>query len=61
MMKSELIEILAAAEQSHLAYKDVELAVRYILEQMSTALADIGERIEIRAASGSFRCTSSAP
>ncbi len=46
MMKSELIEILAA-EQSHLAYKDVELAVRYILEQMSTALAT-GERIEIR-------------
>jgi integration host factor subunit beta len=46
MMKSELIEILAA-DQSHLAYKDVELAVRYILEQMSTALA-AGDRIEIR-------------
>lgn len=46
MTKSELIEILAA-EQSHLAYKDVELAVRCILEQMSNALAS-GERIEIR-------------
>jgi integration host factor subunit beta len=46
MMKSELIEILAR-EQSHLAYKDVELAVRCILEQMSAALAS-GERIEIR-------------
>jgi integration host factor subunit beta len=46
MMKSELIEILAAG-QSHLAYKDVELAVRCILEQMSNALA-AGERIEIR-------------
>ncbi|TVQ89750.1 MAG: integration host factor subunit beta [Chromatiaceae bacterium] len=46
MMKSELIEALAR-EQSHLAYKDVELAVRCILEQMSAALA-AGERIEIR-------------
>jgi integration host factor subunit beta len=46
MMKSELIEILAE-QQSHLACKDVELAVRCILEQMSAALA-AGERIEIR-------------
>jgi integration host factor subunit beta len=46
MMKSELIEALAEG-QSHLAYKDVELAVRCILEQMSGALA-AGERIEIR-------------
>ncbi|WP_058553383.1 integration host factor subunit beta [Thiohalocapsa sp. ML1] len=46
MMKSELIEILAE-QQSHLACKDVELAVRCILEQMSGALA-AGERIEIR-------------
>jgi integration host factor subunit beta len=46
MTKSELIEILAG-EQSHLAYKDVELAVRCILEQMSNSLAS-GERIEIR-------------
>ena len=46
MMKSELIEALSDG-QSHLAYKDVELAVRCILECMSTALAT-GERIEIR-------------
>jgi integration host factor subunit beta len=46
MMKSELIEALADG-QSHLAYKDVELAVRCIIERMSMALAD-GERIEIR-------------
>ncbi|MEA3639121.1 MAG: integration host factor subunit beta [Lamprobacter sp.] len=46
MMKSELIDILAR-EQNHLVYKDVELAVRCILEQMSGALAS-GERIEIR-------------
>jgi integration host factor subunit beta len=45
-MKSELVETLAR-EQSHLAYKDVELAVRCILEQMSSTLAS-GERIEIR-------------
>jgi integration host factor subunit beta len=46
MTKSELIEVLAA-KQSHLAYKDVELAVRCVLEQMSNALAS-GDRIEIR-------------
>ncbi|MBB1125609.1 integration host factor subunit beta [Thiospirillum jenense] len=46
MMKSELIETLAV-EQNHLAHKDVELAIRCILEQMSQALAS-GERIEIR-------------
>jgi len=46
MTKSELIEALAA-QQSHLVYKDVELAVKEILEQMSQALAS-GERIEIR-------------
>ena len=46
MTKSELIELLAA-EQGHLAYKDVELAVKCLLEQMSNALAS-GERIEIR-------------
>lgn len=44
--KSELIENLAR-KQSHLAYKDVELAVRHILEQMSNALST-GDRIEIR-------------
>ncbi len=46
MMKSELIERIAR-KQSHLAYKDVELAVKGLLEQMSGALAN-GERIEIR-------------
>lgn len=46
MTKSELIEVLAA-KQSHLAYKDVELAIRCILEQMSNSLAS-GDRIEIR-------------
>lgn len=46
MTKSELIESLAK-KQSHLAYKDVELAVKSLLEQMSQALAT-GDRIEIR-------------
>ncbi len=44
--KSELIEALAR-KQGHLAHKDVELAVKCLLEQMSQALAS-GERIEIR-------------
>src|SRR5690606_29903226 len=46
MTKSELIEILSR-KQSHLPAKDVELAVKSWLEQMSNALAD-GRRIEIR-------------
>jgi len=46
MMKSELIERIAR-KQSHLAYKDVELAVKSMLEQMSNSLSS-GERIEIR-------------
>lgn len=46
MTKSELIEALAR-EQSHLAYRDVELAVKSLLEQMSQTLAN-GGRIEIR-------------
>ncbi len=46
MMKSELIERIAR-KQSHLAYKDVELAVKSMLEQMSNSLSG-GERIEIR-------------
>lgn len=46
MTKSELIDVLAAA-QDHLPYKDVEEAVRKILDRMSGALAT-GERIEIR-------------
>ena len=46
MTKSELIEALAA-RQNHLAFNDVELSVKSVLEQMSHALAN-GERIEIR-------------
>jgi integration host factor subunit beta len=46
MTKSELIEKIAQ-RQGHLAYKDVELSVKTMLEQMSNALAS-GERIEIR-------------
>ena len=46
MMKSELIERIAR-KQSHLAYKDVELAVKSLLEQMSNSLSN-GDRIGIR-------------
>jgi integration host factor subunit beta len=46
MTKSELIEVIAK-QQAQLAYKDVELAVKCIIEQMSQALAS-GKRIEIR-------------
>jgi integration host factor subunit beta len=46
LTKSELIEVIAR-EQSHLAYRDVELAVKCMIEQMSQALAS-GDRIEIR-------------
>lgn len=45
MTKSELIEALT--RQVHLAYGDVEMAVKDVLEQMSQALAS-GERIEVR-------------
>ncbi len=46
MTKSELIELIAQ-KQKHLPAKDVELAVKHLLEVMSDALAD-GHRIEIR-------------
>ncbi len=46
MTKSELIEALAQ-KQSQLAYKDVELAVKSMLDLMAQTLAT-GERIEIR-------------
>ncbi len=46
MTKSELIEIIAR-KQKHLPAKDVELAVKHLLEIMSDALAR-GDRIEIR-------------
>ena len=46
MTKSELIEALAQ-KQPQLAYRDIELAVKTILEYMSASLSS-GERIEIR-------------
>lgn len=46
MTKSELIEALVR-QQPHLAQKDVELAVKCIIEKMNQALSS-GERIEIR-------------
>ena len=46
MTKSELIERIAA-RQLQLSAKDVELAVKAIIEQMSQTLAG-GDRIEIR-------------
>ena len=46
MTKSELIEKIAAV-QTQLSAKDVELAVKMILDHMTVALAE-GERIEIR-------------
>ncbi len=58
MTKSELIELLTK-KQTHLAYKDVELAIKYILEQMSRSLAS-GERIEVRGF-GSFTLHYRAP
>ncbi|NRA41853.1 MAG: integration host factor subunit beta [Pseudomonadales bacterium] len=58
MTKSELIERIAEM-QPQLSPKDVELAVKTILEQMSDALAD-GQRIEIRGF-GSFSLHYRAP
>lgn len=46
MTKSELIELLAQ-KQKHLSYKDVEFAVKVMIEHMAKTLAG-GERIEIR-------------
>lgn len=58
MTKSELVEIIAA-KQTQLSVKDVELAVKTILDLMSDALAD-GQRIEIRGF-GSFSLHHRAP
>jgi integration host factor subunit beta len=58
MTKSELIEIIAA-KQSQLSIKDVELAVKSLIEQMSETLA-AGDRIEIRGF-GSFSLHYRAP
>ncbi len=46
MTKSELIERIAE-QQEQLSVKDIELAVKSILEHMSQILAS-GERIEVR-------------
>ncbi|GAB4294852.1 MAG: integration host factor subunit beta [Methylophaga sp.] len=46
MTKSDLIEALSE-KQTLLNYRDVELAVKLILEQMSDSLSR-GDRIEIR-------------
>lgn len=46
MTKSELIERIASKQQQ-LSAKDVELAVKMLLDHMSQSLA-LGERIEIR-------------
>lgn len=46
MTKSELIEAIGR-KQAQLPYKDVELSVKTLIEQMAQALA-AGERIEIR-------------
>jgi integration host factor subunit beta len=46
MTKSELIATLST-KQPQLEYRDVELAVKELIEHMSAALA-AGERIEVR-------------
>lgn len=58
MTKSELIERIAA-RQAQLSSKDVELAVKTIIEHMAQTLAS-GERIEIRGF-GSFSLHYRAP
>lgn len=58
MTKSELIERITE-HQSQLGSKDVELAVKTLLEQMSQALSQ-GDRIEIRGF-GSFSLHYRAP
>lgn len=58
MTKSELIEQIAA-QQPDLSVKDVELAVKGILEMMAQTLTQ-GERIEIRGF-GSFNLHYRAP
>jgi len=58
MTKSELIELIAS-RQSQLSSKDVELAVKTMIEHMAQALAH-GSRIEIRGF-GSFSLHYRAP
>ncbi len=58
MTKSELVEIIAA-KQPQLSVKDVELAVKTMIEYMSQTLSQ-GRRIEIRGF-GSFSLHYRAP
>ena len=58
MNKSQLIDRIAAA-QPQLTTRDVELAVKMLLDQMTGTLAD-GERVEIRGF-GSFSLHYRAP
>ncbi len=58
MTKSELIERISS-RQDQLSAKDVELAIKMIIEHMSQSLA-LGERIEIRGF-GSFSLHYRAP
>ena len=58
MTKSELIELISLS-QTQLSAKDVELAVKTMIEQMSQTLAH-GNRIEIRGF-GSFSLHYRAP
>lgn len=58
MTKSELIDRIAA-QQTQLLQKDVELAIKTMIEQMSETLAQ-GNRIEIRGF-GSFSLHYRAP
>ncbi len=46
MTRSEIIELIAS-QQSQLSAKDVELAVKVMIEHMTECLAE-GDRIEIR-------------
>ena len=46
MTKSELVEIIAS-KQTQLSVKDVELAVKTLIDLMSNTLSS-GQRIEIR-------------
>ena len=58
MTRSELIELIAS-QQSQLSTKDVELAVKLMIEHMAETLSS-GERIEIRGF-GSFSLHYRAP
>jgi len=58
MTKSELVEIIAA-KQTQLSVKDVELAIKTLIDLMSGTLSS-GQRIEIRGF-GSFSLHYRAP